>query len=137
MTASSTQGRQAAKTQRRASFETAILRLQKRKLRVTIAAVAKEAGVTPALLHNTYPDVAEKIRSIYGRGTRAQRDAKHEEVIRLRAANRKLHEAKEQSEADVRRLASMLEGMRFELARLQAIAAGRVADLSVAKRGGS
>lgn len=34
--------------------------------RVSITAVAKEAGVTPALVHNRYPEFAAKIRAHVG-----------------------------------------------------------------------
>ena len=39
----------------------------------TITAVAREVGVTPALIHNRYPDVASTIRGLAGR-TQARRD---------------------------------------------------------------
>ncbi len=45
--------------------------------KVTIAAVAREAGISAALIHNHYPNVAEAIREIQGRSSRAQRDVKH------------------------------------------------------------
>ena len=45
--------------------------------KVTIAAVAREAGVSTALIHNHYPNVAEAVREAQGRSSRAQRDVKH------------------------------------------------------------
>jgi AcrR family transcriptional regulator len=49
--------------------------------KVTIAAVAREAGVSTALIHNHYPNVAEAIREAQGRSSRAQRDVKHQDLI--------------------------------------------------------
>lgn len=48
----------------------AIAQVQAGQGKVSISAVAKMAGVTPALIHNTYPDLAEKIRGLVGKGTR-------------------------------------------------------------------
>jgi len=42
--------------------------------RLSIAAVACEAGVTAALIHNHYPDVAEAICEARGRGEPASRE---------------------------------------------------------------
>jgi AcrR family transcriptional regulator len=70
----------------------ALHRLQKREVKVSIAAVAKEAGVTPALLHNCYPDFAEEIRKLVGKATRTQRDTKHELLMEKREKNRQLRE---------------------------------------------
>ena len=47
---------------------------------LTIAAVAREAGVSTALIHNCHPDIAELIRQSQGRSSRAQRDAKQLEL---------------------------------------------------------
>ncbi|QOZ83760.1 MULTISPECIES: TetR/AcrR family transcriptional regulator [Chromobacterium] len=48
--------------------------------KVSIAAVAREAGVSTALIHNHYPSIAEKIREAQGRSSRIQRDVKHQEL---------------------------------------------------------
>ena len=57
-------------------LQLAMHRLQKRQEKATIAAVAREANVTPALIHNRYPDFAEEVRKVNGKATREQRDAK-------------------------------------------------------------
>lgn len=49
--------------------------------KVTIAAVAREASVSTALIHNHYPDIAEVIREAQGRSSRAMRDLKHQDLI--------------------------------------------------------
>lgn len=46
--------------------------------KISIASVARAAGVTPSLIHNTYPAVAERIRIIMGKSVRIQRDSKHQ-----------------------------------------------------------
>ncbi|MCF3159777.1 TetR family transcriptional regulator, partial [Pseudomonas juntendi] len=42
--------------------------------KLSITSVARAAGVTPGLIHNTYPSIAERIRNIVGKSVRAQRD---------------------------------------------------------------
>ncbi|NMG48779.1 hypothetical protein GO613_11755 [Azoarcus communis] len=44
-------------------IEQAIEQLQASQGKLSISAVAKMAGVTPALIHNTYPDLAEKCQA--------------------------------------------------------------------------
>ncbi len=45
----------------REELQLAILRIRDKGLKLSISAVASEAGVTAGLIHNTYPDIAEKI----------------------------------------------------------------------------
>uniref|UniRef100_UPI000F043D32 TetR family transcriptional regulator n=1 Tax=Pseudomonas viridiflava TaxID=33069 RepID=UPI000F043D32 len=71
---------------REKDLKLAIYRLQKgrahtKETKVTIAAVVREAGVSTALIHNHYPAVAEAIREIQGRSSRAVRDVKHQDLI--------------------------------------------------------
>jgi AcrR family transcriptional regulator len=67
----------------------AILRVKNKGARMSIRAVALEAGVDPSLLHNTYPDIAEEIRALVGRATRRQRDEARADMAALR---RHLHD---------------------------------------------
>lgn len=107
----------------------AMNRLQKRDAKVSIAAVAKEAGVTPALIHNRYPDFAEEVRKVVGKTTRAQRDQKHELLIAEREKNQQLREQAAELMMDLRNLASENEALRAELVLQQAVAAGNVARI--------
>lgn len=64
----------------------AITRIQRGRASVagaklTFAAVAREAGVSTALIHNCHPKVAELIRETQGRSSRVQREAKHQELM--------------------------------------------------------
>jgi AcrR family transcriptional regulator len=102
----------------------ALHRLQKREVRVSIAAVAKEAGVTPALLHNRYPGFAEEIRKLVGKATRTQRDTKHELLMEEREKNRQLREQIAGLMSELTNLASVNESVRAELVLERAIASG-------------
>lgn len=71
---------------REKDLKLAIYRIQKgrahtKETKVSIAAVAREAGVSAPLIHNHYPAVAEAIREIQGQSSRAMRDVKHQDLI--------------------------------------------------------
>lgn len=98
--------------------------------RVTIAAVAREAGVSTALIHNHYPVIAEAIREAQGRASRAQRDVKHQDLRAERAKNRVLRQEIEELRTKVARLASINEVLMAENRVLKAKqGASKVADL--------
>jgi len=77
--------------------------------KISIAAVAREAGVSAALIHNHYPKIAEAIREIQGRSSRAQRDEKHQDLRVEREKNRALRLEIEELRAKVASLASLNE----------------------------
>ncbi|QKM44050.1 hypothetical protein HI792_15840 [Ralstonia solanacearum] len=53
--------------------------------KISISAVAREAGVSHSLVHTKYPDIAERIRHASGRTLIEQRKAKAEALLRARA----------------------------------------------------
>lgn len=112
-----------------------MLRIKNKGLRMSIAAVAAEAGVTPALIHNTYPDTAEAIRAQLGRTTRLQRDAKADELVKARAALREVRNQLDQVLGDLVKLASINATLSEELTRLTAQNGGKVVVLPPRKSG--
>jgi AcrR family transcriptional regulator len=88
--------------------------------KVTIAAVAREAGVSTALIHNHYPIIAEAIREAQGRSSRAQRDVKHQDLRAEREKNRTLRTEIEELRAKVASLASINEVLITENRLLKA-----------------
>jgi len=82
--------------------------------------VAHEAGVTPALIHNHYPDIAEAIREAQGRSSRAQRDVKHEQLLAERERNRALRAENQALRSQLARLASINEVLQAENRVLEA-----------------
>ncbi|MNB91404.1 hypothetical protein D3C76_643630 [compost metagenome] len=82
--------------------------------KVTIAAVAREAGVSTALIHNHYPQVAEAIREVQGRSSRAQRDVKQQDLLAEREKNRMLRQEMEALRSQVAKLASINEVLSAE-----------------------
>ncbi len=77
--------------------------------KVTIAAVAREAGVSAALIHNHYPKIAEAIREVQGHSSRAQRDLKQQDLRAEREKGRALRQEIEELRFKVASLASINE----------------------------
>ena len=103
----------------------ALLRIQRgrsrtKAKRLSIAAVAREAGVTAALIHNHYPTLAAAIREAMGRGERESRDTKNQEFKALRGRARELNDEVKALRADVARLASINEVLIAESISLTA-----------------
>ncbi|AWV05615.1 TetR family transcriptional regulator (plasmid) [Burkholderia sp. JP2-270] len=119
--------RNRAKT--RDELQRAMLRVKNKGLKLSISAVATEAGVSAGLVHNTYPDIAEEIRTQVGRGARQQRDAKAAEVKKVREQLKILRAERDAALADVARLASINETLRQEVETLQAVSSGKVVAL--------
>ncbi|MBX8473172.1 TetR family transcriptional regulator [Pseudomonas cichorii] len=99
---------------REKDLKLALLRIQKGRTRtgetkVTIAAVAREAGVSTALIHNHYPSIAEAIREIQGRSSRAMRDVKHQDLIAERKKSAAYRQEITELRSKVANLASINE----------------------------
>jgi AcrR family transcriptional regulator len=101
--------------------------------RVTIAGVAREAGVSPALIHNHYPTIADAIRVEQGRDSRAQRDAKHDDLKKERERGRELRQEVADLRAAVARLSSINEVLMAENEALRSTLDQKVVALNPPK----
>lgn len=81
----------------------------KRKMSVT--AVAQEAGVSRALIHRDCPDLLERIKGGVNKGIRQQRDAKQTELKEYKERNRELR-------SEVAELKAMLAKVQSQNATL-------------------
>jgi len=81
--------------ERAASIDAAVKKLQKAGATVNVSAVARELGITPALIHKDHPVRAEAIRVLKGGGTRKKAAKKDK---RIRSLKKRLAE----STADLR-----------------------------------
>jgi AcrR family transcriptional regulator len=95
-------------------------RAHTKSAKMSIASVAREAGVSAALIHNHYPGIADAIRQAQGYNNRAQRDAKHQELKAERDKAKELRQEIASLRADVDRLASINEVLLAENAVLRA-----------------
>ncbi len=120
---------------RETDLKLALYRIQKGRARtgetkVTIAAVAREAGVSTALIHNHYPQIAEAIREAQGRSSRAMRDVKQQDLIAERKKSAAHRQEIEELRAKVAKLASVNEVLLDENRVLKAkISDRKVNDL--------
>ncbi|MGO2712945.1 TetR family transcriptional regulator [Pseudomonas helleri] len=101
--------------------------------KITIAAVAREAGVSTALIHNYYPKIAETIREAQGRSSRTMRDVKHHDLIAERKKSAACRYEIEELRAKIASLASLNEMLLEENRVLKAKVSDRkVTDLGSA-----
>lgn len=98
--------------------------------KLSIASVARAASVTSGLIHNTYPEVAERIRILMGKSARTQRDSKHQALINEKAKNRALRAEKDQLLIELAQLVSVNQRLIFEMAKLKALSGGNMAELT-------
>lgn len=109
------------KLERLRQLRMAILRIEKGRARIadgrklSVVTVAIEAGVSPALIHNSYPEIAEEIREKLGRSSRSQRDAFRVEVKNLEKTNSELRATIREQREQIAKLASVVA--RFETER--------------------
>lgn len=106
----------------------AIVRLEKgqpkvveKGRKVSVAAVAEEAGVSRALIHKDYPDLMERIRGNANKAIQRQRDDKHEKLKEERFKNRQLREKIVELTEQRNELASKNATLELENRRLSAI----------------
>lgn len=81
------------------------------KRKMSVAAVAEEAGVSRALIHRDCPDLLERIKGGVNKGIRQQRDAKQTELNEYKERNRELR-------AEVTELKAMLAKVQSQNATL-------------------
>ncbi|KAA0946095.1 TetR family transcriptional regulator [Pseudomonas aeruginosa] len=98
--------------------------------KLSISSVARAAGVTPGLIHNTYPAVAERIRNLMGKSVRAQRDSKHQALMKEKELNKALRAENSLLLEELARLASVNQRLMIELAQLDGVAQGKVVTLA-------
>ena len=115
----------------RHELECAVLRVKNKGIKMSISAVAREAGVgTPSNIHVTYPDIAEDIRTIMRKGVRQQREAATEELKETKERNRALQADLDRAQQDLARLASINQTLRDRIALLESQAKGQVIVLA-------
>ena len=95
----------------------------------SIAAVAREAGVSASLIHNRYPDVAATIRTLSGREKRDDVAQLRAALIKERAMAKSLRDENSALLADLRAVASVNETLRQELSLRKAAGAPNVVEL--------
>lgn len=88
--------------------------------KLSIAAVAREANVSPALIHNSYPTIAVLIREKQGVSGRSRTSAQLDELKLCKARTRELREEIRDMRKKISQIASINEVLIVENARLRA-----------------
>lgn len=73
--------------------------------KLSIAAVADEAGVSAALVHNSHPDFAEQVRGLTGKTPGAAAAKRHEKLAAMEAQVAELKAQLAARDEDLRKLA--------------------------------
>ena len=114
-------------TIREKELRLAIYRIERGKAhteatKLSVSAVARKAGVTPALIHNHYPSIAEEIRVKLGASSRERRDAARDEMKLEREKTYKLRKELAEATSQIAKLASINETLLLENQFLRATA---------------
>jgi AcrR family transcriptional regulator len=91
-----------------------------KKRKLSISAVAEEAGVSDSTIHNRYPEIAAEVRQIAGRLYKMQRDEKSEKLKSVKDKNRELRNFIENLESENRKAASIIMTLKAENEQLKA-----------------
>jgi len=88
--------------------------------KLNIVGVALEVGVSPSLIHNQYPAIAELIRTKQGASSRKQRDEKHVQLEVEQKKNSELRRELQDAKLQVTRLVTLNETLLMENKELKA-----------------
>jgi hypothetical protein len=119
--------RDRAKTE--AALQAELNKLLLAGIKPTVTAIAAAVGVTPPLVHNTYPEIASSIRKLSGKG--GEVTAAAEALKALKKTNRELHAGNRRLLAEVARLASINQVLIGELALIKGQSTATVVSLLV------
>src|SRR5450830_1443145 len=86
---------------------------------LTVSSVAREAGVSAALIHNHYPAIAELIRTKQGASSRQKRDAKQSELLAQKNKNTELRRELVEMRSQLAKLATINEMLFIENSALR------------------
>jgi DNA-binding transcriptional MocR family regulator len=92
-----------------------------KKRKLSISALAVEAGVSDSTIHNRYPEIAAEVREIMGKAMMEQRDEKRDALKLEKEKNRELRQYIEKLEMDIKKLASINATMSSEIRTLKAV----------------
>jgi len=98
-----------------------------KKRKISISALAEEAGVADSTIHNRYPEIAAEVREIIGKAHKSQRDEKIELLKTEKAKSREYRAYIEKLESDYQDLLSINATLMSENAQLKAeLSSGKV-----------
>ena len=106
----------------------AIVRMEKGKPKVvssdrkiSIKAVAEEAGVSDSLIHKDHSDLVRRIYKNNDKDYRSERDKKHQELKAERAKSKELRGRVAELDSQLRKLTSINARLELELTTLRSV----------------
>ena len=106
----------------------AIVRMEKGKPKVvssdrkiSIKAVAEEAGVSDSLIHKDHSDLVRRIYKNNDKDYRSERDKKHQELKAERVKSKELRGRVAELESQLRKLTSINARLELELTTLRSV----------------
>jgi hypothetical protein len=106
----------------------AIVRMEKGKPKVvssdrkiSIKAVAEEAGVSDSLIHKDHSDLVRRIYGNNDKDYRSERDKKHQELKAERVKSKELRGRVAELESQLRKLTSINARLELELTTLRSV----------------
>ncbi|OFA09029.1 hypothetical protein DUPY_02710 [Duganella phyllosphaerae] len=129
-----------AKTEREIKLAIARIRHGRQKRiakerKFSIAAVAEEAGVSNATLHNRYPALVEHIRQLQQEDGQAKTDRQRSELADLKRQNKELQSALAERTAELKKIAIINLRLSLELKDLRSTRTATVTSISKSKKG--
>ena len=95
--------------------------------KISISALAEEAGVSDSTIHNRYPEIASQVRVIIGKEHKVQRNEKNQKLKIEKSKNRELRAEIENLESDIRKLTSINATLEHKNGQLKAkLASGNI-----------
>lgn len=125
------------------SLELAIHRITTGRVRkvkpgrkLSIAAVAEEAGVSTSTIHNRHPEIADKIRQLLNKDARQQRDEKSQALKEEKSKRKELLDENRLLRQQMAELVSRNASLEAELDHLRALVESKnIAKISPKKTG--
>lgn len=102
--------------------------------KISIMAVAKEAGISRASIHNNYPDLAEKIRVLNGKNARVMKDKKNQELKQEKNKNRILRREIQALNMELAKLTSINASLLIANNNVKAIQSGLCKEVILLNR---
>ncbi len=104
--------------------------------KLSIAAVAEEAGLSTATIHNRYPEIADKVRQLLNKDARQQRDEKNQALKEEKSKRKELLDENRLLRQQMAELVSCNATLEAELDHLRALVESKnIAQISPKKTG--
>lgn len=112
------------------------VRKVRKERKLSIAAVAEEAGVSTSAIHNRYPEIADKIRQLLNKDARKQRDDKNQALKDEKAKRKEVLDENRLLRQQIAEFVSRNATLEAEIDHLKALIERRnIAQIGAKKTG--